>query len=722
VKYTFSSGTTGNGTVSIGGTPIALGTYVPISLGATIPSFKSTGAGTVILNVEVKDSNGTVKNSPITFTVTNVDFNLSSSGDGTLNINTLRSFNVFLSQVTADASSSYEVRYTFSSGTTATGEVYKEGVKIPLAVYAPIALGGNSLNFKGLSSGVVNLMIEVKDNNNLVHTSTVVFNVNQIDYTFTGAAQSNSIFVNGTTPINFDVTESAASGATFEMKYVVTSGTTQIKNGANTENTNVWYPVNVGSFSRTLVGTDLGTITILFTVRNTTTLVEKTQSITVNVIPSTFTFNAANTSNNQVINTPVNINLNILQTGGTGDAYNFSFTTSGTGTFTYNGVTYTAGQIIPFVAGVLNGTYTGSVSGKHDINFTVTNQLNTSKSSVVSLTYINNNFTLSTTGDGTILVNNPKDFNIFIAQANPDPSITYEVKYSFDSGTVGNGQILSGGVSVSLGSYSAITTGNSLLSFKGTTAGIINLLVEVKNSNGLLKSSVIMFNVKNTDFTFTGGSSNNAPFVNESNPLNFNLTEAEISGTSYEMSYSFSSGNGSVKDAGSTINAYQWYDISTGSFTRDLTVLTGGNFVVVFSVRNKTTLQTKTVTITVDAYQKPTLTNIRTWHIQDNSQGCFNGCEYDYRYLFKYDLTLESGATLKSIVFNITPLSSTPINITLASFPIFSNGFITLAFYGDSNARPSWNYRTYSLVVTDSNNISTTISGLTFTDNQTDSQ
>jgi hypothetical protein len=90
--------------------------------------------------------------------------------------------------------------------------------------------------------------------------------------------------------------------------------------------------------------------------------------------------------------------------------------------------------------------------------------------------------------------------------------------------------------------------------------------------------------------------------------------------------------------------------------------------------------------------------------------------------LLKYDLTLNSGATLKSIVFNITPLGSTPMNFSLTSFPVFANGFITVAFYGDSNSRPSWNYRTYSLVVTDSNNISTTISGLTFTDNETDSQ
>jgi len=107
---------------------------------------------------------------------------------------------------------------------------------------------------------------------------------------------------------------------------MVTSGLTQIKNGTAIQSTNTYYPVNTGNFNLSLVATTLGTATILFTVRNTITLVEKTQSITVNVIPSTFTFNAANTSNNQIIKTPVNVNLNVTQTGGTGDVYHFTFT------------------------------------------------------------------------------------------------------------------------------------------------------------------------------------------------------------------------------------------------------------------------------------------------------------------------------------------------------------------------------------------------------------
>ena len=83
-----------------------------------------------------------------------------------------------------------------------------------------------------------------------------------------------------------------------------------------------------------------------------------------------------------------------------------------------------------------------------------------------------------------------------------------------------------------------------------------------------------MFDVKTTEFSFTGGAQSNSIFVNATTNLNFDLSEIVPSGTNYEMSYYASAGNASIKDAGNTLNAYQWYDITTGASQRVLTALT----------------------------------------------------------------------------------------------------------------------------------------------------
>ena len=721
--YNLIFNTSATGTFTYAGVTYTAGQVIPFTVGSSNGSYKGSVGGAHDITFTASNQNNVTKTATVSLNYINNDFNLSSSGDGSLNVNTSKSFNVFLSQAVTDPTITYEVKYDIASGSIGTGTLSNGGTSMPFGTYAPINTGTTAVIFNGTAEGIVNVVVSIKSSNGIVKTSTLSFNVATVSYTFTGASQSNTVFVNGSTPINFDITESGTSGTNYEMKYAVTSGNAEIRNGATLEGANVYAPVSIGSFNRTFVGTTAGTAQILFTVRNKTTLVEKSQSISINVNNSVFTFNATRTNTNQVVNSPVNVNFNLTQTGGTGDTYSLIFNTSSTGSFKYDGITYTAGQAIPFVIGASVGEYIGAVSGSHDVTFTATNQLNLSKTASVSLNYINNDFTLSSSGDGTLFVNQTKDFNVFLSQLIPDPSLTYQVKYSFDSGTTGNGTITNGGSPVALGTYQPIALGSNLLTFNASALGIVNLLIEVKNSNGLLKSTVVMFDAKSAEFTFTGGASSPNVYTDEDTNFVFDLNEIAPTGTDYEMKYSIQQGGGTIKNtSGNSVPALIWDDVALGNFVWKFKPTASGQNTLIFTVRNKITLQEKTTTITVNAYQKPKLTNIRTWHIRDNSQGCFNGCEYDYRYLLKYDLTLNSGATLKSIVFNITPLGSTPMNFSLTSFPVFANGFITVAFYGDSNSRPSWNYRTYSLVVTDSNNISTTISGLTFTDNETDSQ
>jgi hypothetical protein len=722
-KLIFSTSSTGIFTYN--GVDYTAGQVIPFVVGASNGKYIGSVGGVHSIAFSASNQNNVSKTANVSLTYINNDFSLATTGDGTLNVSASKSFNVSLSQQTPDPAITYQVKYSLASGTTGNGVISDGTTDIPFEQYITISKGITSPVFKSIASGIVNVLVTVKDSNGITHTSTLSFNVKPIDYTFTGTVQNNSIYINGSTPINFEITENISSGTNYEMKFTITNGDGQVKNGATIENSNVWTPVTVGNFNKTFVGTTLGSVKILFTVRNKTTMVEKTQLIDVNVKASEFSFNANATANNQVTGTPVNINLNLIQTGGSGDVYNLQFSTSGTGTFTYNGTTYTAGQLIPFSAGASSGTYTGATAGTHNITFTITNQLNASKTANVSLKFINNDFTLSTTGDGTVFVNQLKDINAIISQLIPDPSIQYQVKFSFEYGSSTNGQVLKGGNPVALGSYSPIALGNNLFSFKGLAAGSVTLLIEVQDSNGIRHSSSVALDIKNTEFSFTGGVINPNGFVNEASSLNFELTEASSSGTGYELSYNITNGNATIKDGGTTLVPFQWNDVSVGTFTRSLIPLTGGNISVTFTVRNKVTLQTKTVNINVNSYRKPTLTNIRTGMRTGGSYNCGGGaCDRDYDYLLSFTQQIDPTATLAQVKLEVKDKNHGNALRTffLTNFVHNFDGYINMKHQGwELSEYWEFNGQSYTLTATDSNGYSIVYTG-TFTNVESDFQ
>ena len=464
--------------------------------------------------------------------------------------------------------------------------------------------------------------------------------------------------------------------------------------------------------------------------------------VNVTVNPSDFSFNATRTNNGQVVNTPVVVNLNLTQTGGTGDTYSLMFNTSSTGTFKYGGITYTAGQVIPFVIGASTGEYIGSVSGNHNITFTATNQLNISKTANVTLSYINNDFTLSSSGDGSLFVNQTKDFNVFLSQLIPDPSLTYQVKYTFDSGTNGNGTITNGGIPVALGTYQPITLGSSQLTFLGTGAGTVNLLIEVKNSNGLLKSTVVMFDVKTIPFTFTLVSKEPTYFLNEAAPVVLNLAESNVSNTDYEMKYVLSSGSANVTYNGVSQIVNQWNDVNVGLLSPDITALSENNLVILFSVRNKITQEIKTLSVSLNAYKKPSLSNIRTGRSDGNSYNCGGGeCSYWHNHYITYTSSKSTKATISSVsitlnfgnsplnngslgtkTYDVTNLVLSSVNETNDSRSSSRIGYMNFQNFSSEIGGNWWfNLRPYTIKITDSNGYSTEYTS-SFTDNLMDFQ
>lgn len=718
------------------------GEYHAVNKGAFTYEFTPSIAGNFVLTFELKDNNGQIITKTVPISVINNDFTISTTGDGTLYVNTSKSINTYLSQDKVSSIVTYEVKYSIESGSTGNGVLSFEGSNVPYGVYAPTSVGAKSLTFTATEVGIINLKVEVKDSNGITHNSVVALEVKPINYTFSGASQLNSIFVNGSTPVNFDITESAVSGTQYEMKYVVSSGDGQIKNGSELESANIWYPVTVGSFSRNISGISVGSIEVTFTVRNKITLVEKTQTLTITVNPSIFSFSATPTNvNNNVAGQGTNINFNLIQTGGTDDVYTMTFTTTGSGTFNYNGNSYSAGQIIPISVGATNGSYVGTSVGDHALVFEVTNQLNSKKSSNATVKYINNDFTLSTTGDGTLFMGQTQDFNVFLSQLLPDASITYQVRCVFESGTTGSGNIQKNGVNESLGVYSGVGLGTTTLRFVPTKPGLIRIGVEVVNNSGLKKTSLILLNVQSTDFDISSALTNSNIVVGVDNGISFDLSENLASGTEYEMKYVINQGNATLKNAGATLTQNVWENVTVGSYFRDLVVNSSDAVSITFSVRNKLSGVTKTTTLSTTPYTNPTLTNVLTGENNSGSFNCGGGqCTRTYSKYISFNPVLNAGATLTSVkitveysnddngatvgtknytITNFTKATSSSNDPGIAGT---ANGYITFKWFDAEISQDYFfNNKNYTLEITDSNGVISTMTGV-FTGSLTDNQ
>lgn len=592
--------------VGVGGMYYSNGNSVPTN-GAITPGnlnlfFKSNVAGTATVNFVLTDSNGTVNNASVSYTVLNTGFTFTTSGDGNLILNSTKDFSGYLTQSFIDPSTTYQVRYIISSGSVGNGEVYQNGTMLSLGSFYTINPGATQLQFKGTAAGLVNLLVEVKDSNNVIHSSIVVFNINSIGYTFTGSSQSNSLYVGETTPLNFDITETAPSGTSYEMKYVYTSGNGSVFNGGNLMAANVWQPVNIGSFSRSFTSTQTGQTKILFTSRNVVTLVEHSQEIIINNSTGTFTFQANNVTNNQQQGTAVPINF-LLNELGNSSTYTMVFTTSGTGSLVYNGNSYTAGQPITVSPGSFSGTYIGNTSGNHNITFSVTNGNNPPivKTSSIVLSFTTPDFILSTSGDGNLFLNGIKDFNVFLAQVTPDPSISYQVRYSYASGTTGTGEVqTSTGAAYTLGQQYPISIGNTSMKFKALTVGTVKLNVEIIDSNGLIHNSIIQFSNIIFNYTFSGAANNNSVNINQSTNLNFDITETSPSGTAYEIKYVITQGGCNILDGSNSLSPGIYYPTVVGSSSKTFVPTQPGTIKILFTSRNIQTLVEKTQLIQID--------------------------------------------------------------------------------------------------------------------------
>lgn len=698
------------------GTLIPLEKNTPISVGTKTLNYVPSTIGTHQITATVIAPDGGSMTRKIDIIADNIPFTVSATPTGnSVNLNNTMDINLSVIQQSLTAITTYKMAYTFTDSAV-TGVLKNEaGQEIPVGIYQDINLGTFKYNFKANAKGAAKITFKIKDANDQIKEAYVNLDVWDVTYTFTGATQNNSIYGSQSTAINFDITENVRSGNSYQMKYAILNGAGTIKNGLTIENSNTWYDVNTGSFNRTFVPSQFGPVKIQFTVRNTNNLVEKVVTIDITVLEADYTFYAnSSTSETKTLQTPVVITLNLLQKGGNDDIYTLNYATTGIGTFLYNGITYQAGATIPFDKSVPYGTYTGQSAGKHDITFTSENQTKSTKTSICSITYSRNIFTLTTTGDASLYYKAETAAQVYIGQALPQDGISYQTKYSIASGSVGTGSINNNGNVIPFNTWTTTYAGANPINFKALGNGETNILVETKDSNGLERSSTLKFIVQPTVFNFTGETQTQL-YVGEKEDINFNISENIESGSQYQISYRLDNGGATVYNNNTSIPPNVFSNINVGNYIMQIKPTLQGDTKITFTLRNIYSQEEKTITKEFYSYQKPKPINVYTkLHFWDRDNQSHRD---NWKWNIYMEFSKDASATITSITLDI--LNN---NNNIDHYGLDYSKVIIPDFEGrkgqnfknedyNSSMRDVYDNKPYTLTIRDSNGFQTTFEG-----------
>ncbi len=617
MKYEIVSG---NGNVKDGATTQSVNTYYNVNTGSYSWEFEATtSSGSVeLLFTALNTTTNVTHSQTVTITVNEPpvsDFTfraIASANTATVGESVLMHFNI----TETVGNSNYSMVFTTSSSATFiyNGIEYNQGQSIP------VNSGNFTGTYKSSTAADHDILFTVTNANDvpISHSDDIAITYYLLEFEFSGASQKNTIKTGESTFLNFNISETFVSGNNYAMKYEIINGNGNVKDGGLIRSVNTYFNVNTGSYSWKFEGTENGTVELLFTALNTTTNVTRTQTIDIivtNPPVSQFTFTAIPSANDGTVGQSVPINFNITETVGN-STYSMVFTSTGTGTLDYNGTSYNQGQPISVSPGSFTGAYTGSSSGPHDITFTVanTNDIPISNSDDISINYDSIDFTLSTVGDGSLFLNSQKDFYAIISQESNDNSITYRVRFSIASGSTGNGQIKTAGnnTTIPLGSYrdGIVDVGSTSFLFEGTSQGVVNILVEVMDSDNRYKSSTISFTIDNVPFTFDAAAQDGSIEIGESTNIFLNISEPTQSFTNYEVKYQItSSETAQISNNGTPINPNTYRPINTGSTPWTFTSTEEGNIKVMFTVRNKNTLSIRSKTVEIEVNKIPSQFN-----------------------------------------------------------------------------------------------------------------
>lgn len=568
-EYFFEYGPETVGTVELleteGEDPITMGKWSSISLGNHNYLMSSEDIGKKNLRFTIRDSYGQTKMDSVVVDVQTIPLTFRGSPEASnIFINQKTTFNFELTPKGHPGDITYALSYDRTIG---DGKIYQDGKLLEPGIPHAVLPGSFSYEFTPTSLGEHDILFSVTDSNGQEVESTITVNSRNIDLNFSASPAKSTMLVKNSNMVGLSLIENNDyQGVSYELSYFITGGTGTLYDDQGEEITaSSYFDFGTGQDTFEFVPTVEGNFVLTFLLRDSNGQILET-TVPIRVDSTDFTFAATQGENTIALGNKVDINLSITANNGENDAtYQMYYETDGNGTLQFAGEEYAPGAMIPLTEMVSTAIYTPSMTGTHELTFTVKDSNGVNKSDGASVTVNNGTFSFSVASSPSkLLVGETSNLNMYLAQDITNPLASYSMSYEIEGD---DANILDGsGNKVEPGVFILVEPGNFSWSFDSQHTGAYGLEFTIRDNTGMQAVDNVVLEVNGNSFDLTASAATPTAKYGTGIPVNLNISEA-VSGTGETYLLRFASDmGGHIAYNGNEYSAGESISVPTGDF------------------------------------------------------------------------------------------------------------------------------------------------------------
>ncbi len=595
----------GSGKLFLGDTSYEAGIPFQLPKGVTELGYRPETLGEHKLTMTAKAPDGATIANDLVLQVGNVNFTFrTTAASSQVELNTNLAINIDLQTQDDQSGVTYEISHAFAPRSQGDGTVRDQngGVMEP-GTNRGIVPGNYNFTFQDNALGQRKIYFDLRDSNGQIKRDSVEIEVANIPFTFSGNSESNQLFVNQRTQLNFNI---KSNGNTSNIDYLLTydldqgNGTVTGVNG-NTIRNNTDYPVELGNFQLFYTPETLGVHQIRFFVTDNFGQVVGPVEIDLEAKQLELEFNASANSNEVLVGQRGTIALSLIERGDyDGVSYELSYFISGGDAALHNGNSpIVPSQYFSVGPGSFAYDFIAQEPGTYEITFLLRDSNGQILEENVTVAVGNNDFTVDMTpAKATEFSNVPVNIIVAIDEVPEGANDTYTAFFSSSQ----NGSLSVNGIDYGPGEEFPLGAGANNLTYTGLEPGQHNLVLSVESGSDVTRTANANISFDQVDFSFTGGTQKSGITVGETTSLNFNISES-VGSSDYTMRFTMN-GNATLTDGnGNAVSPGNSYEVNTGNFNWTLEGTDEGTVKMVFFVLNETGLE-KAVDISINVAAK----------------------------------------------------------------------------------------------------------------------
>ena len=602
VSYQLENGT---GKVYFGDAAYDPGDVFALPKGVSDLEYLPETLGKHKLTMVAKAPDGATITRELVLDVGNLNFTFRATGASTqVELDTNIAINIDLQTQDGESDVTYDIGHSFSPGSEGGGTVRDQnGGVMDAGAFRSILPGNYNFTYKDNVLGQRKIYFDVRDSNGQMKRDSVEIEVANIPFTFSGNAESNQVFVNQRTQLNFNIRSNGnTSNIDYFISYNITEGNGKVTGtGGNNIQNNTDYPVDLGNFSLFYTPESLGSHQISFLVTDNFGQEVGPVEIDLDAKQLELDFSASANNSEVLVGQRGALSLSLIEKGDyDGVSYELNYFITGGDGQLYNGNSpITPSQYFTVTPGSFAYDFIGQQAGTYEISFLLRDSNGQLLEEQVTVVVGNNDFSIAMTpSKATEFSNNPVGVIVNIDEVPDGANETYTAFYSSSQ----NGSMLVNGVSYGPGENFPLGPGSNSIIYTGLEPGQHNIVLSVKSGSDVTRTSNATITFDQIDFTFTGGIQNSEITVEETTSLNFNISES-VGSSDYTMRFSMN-GNAIIKDSnGNVVSPGNLYEVPKGNFNWSFEGTDDGTVSMTFYAKNDTGLE-KSVNIAVDVSAK----------------------------------------------------------------------------------------------------------------------